>query len=362
MRIGILTYHSCLNYGASLQLYASAKALERQGHEVFVYDNQENAEHACRRFAEGHFRLTEKCLVDEDFRSATLRHEIDTVLVGSDAVLWFLPNTAAGRGAYPNPFWLRWADDLPVRKALIAASCMGVMFPKCSRSQRQQIAKDLASFDYISVRDNWTEKFMMWAGVSSYDLVFDPTSCLPQLVDFSSASLPGGLERGKYIMLTFSESSRAESWLKRMTNEAHARGLKTCFIPHPDRPFAQAIADYCVEEVLDPLEWLALLANAAGYVGERFHPIVLSAFFRTPFVSSDYYSYSGLRSVLNIRSKTRDFCKRIGASKRVVPADRFFLVSKPGRVIDRVLSGQTYGVAECAGDFERILARAVGSN
>lgn len=38
MRIGILTFHSALNYGAVLQTYATARFLQSLGHEAFVVD------------------------------------------------------------------------------------------------------------------------------------------------------------------------------------------------------------------------------------------------------------------------------------------------------------------------------------
>jgi polysaccharide pyruvyl transferase WcaK-like protein len=82
--------------------------------------------------------------------------------------------------------------------------------------------------------------------------------------------------------------------------------------------------DVCISEVMDPLTWLTLLSNAAGYIGERFHPIVLSHFFKVPYVSCDYYSQTGLRSIFNFRSKTRDFCQRVQTHRRLVPSKGFF--------------------------------------
>ena len=38
MRVGIVTFHAVLNYGAVLQTYALAKTIESLGHEVYVID------------------------------------------------------------------------------------------------------------------------------------------------------------------------------------------------------------------------------------------------------------------------------------------------------------------------------------
>lgn len=359
MRIGILTYHSCLNYGANLQLYASVKSLEMEGHEVFVFDNLDYSPGPIRDFVERHSRLTERCRTDIEFREETNRLKLDVILVGSDAVFWFLPKATQGQGVYPNPFWLRWAKDLPVRKAVLAASCMGVMFPKCSGILRRQIREDLSAFDYVSVRDRWTQSFMRWANVKGSDLIFDPTSSLPSIVDFSTSRLPVGLERGRYILLTFSSSERVARWLQELTDEAHARGLKTCFISHPDHLCAAPDVDISISELMDPLEWLSLLANAAGYVGERFHPVILSAFFGTPFVSCDYYSKSGLKAIFNFRSKTRDFCKRIGAEKQIIPADRFFTKMTAGDVFFLLDQKKELLLEGCHVVFSKALKEAI---
>ncbi|MFT5701681.1 MAG: polysaccharide pyruvyl transferase WcaK-like protein [Desulforhopalus sp.] len=324
MKIGLLTCHSCLNYGANLQLFATVKSLEKMGHDIYAYDNRDHEASRCRDFVEKHVQLTKPCRTDDEFRQETIRLGIEVILVGSDAVLWLLPGKREGHGAYPNPFWLSWARDLPVRKALISASSMGVMFPKLSRKLRIALKKDLESFDYISVRDKWTLYFMMWLSIRGTDLTFDPTSALPDLVDFKSRSLPNGLNPKKYILFTFSNVNEADSWLADATAIAHTKGIKTCFVCHPDHLCSVKNVDVCISNVMDPLDWLTLLSNAAGYVGERFHPIVLSHFFKVPYLSCDYYSEGGMRSLFNFRSKTKDFCRRIGTNRFVVPSSIFF--------------------------------------
>jgi hypothetical protein len=359
MKVGVLTCHSCHNYGANLQLFATVRSLEKMGHEVFVYDNRDYAESACRAFVVHHFKLTQPCRKDDEFRSETLRLKIDAIVVGSDAVLWFLPAKAEGLGAYPNPFWLRWAKDLPVRKVLLAGSCMGLMFPKIRGSLRAQIKQDLGEFDYISVRDRWTQLFVQWAGIRGSTLVFDPTSSLPNVFKPDASTLPEGLELGKYIVFTFSGVEKAAGWMRRMSTDAHAYGLKTCFIPHPDRLCRTEEVDYLLPEVMDPLDWLTVLSCSAGYVGERFHPVVLSAFYGIPFISSDYYSRSGPAALFNGRSKTRDFCKRIGALSDVIPADSFFSKRSPEAVLHRLSAGYPVNVSACRSVFENALNEAL---
>lgn len=360
MKVGVLTCHSSLNYGANLQLFATVRSLEKLGHDVYVYDNRDSSENTCRSFVVREFRLTNMCRSDEDFRSETLRLAIELIIVGSDAVLWFLLGKKEGHGAYPNPFWLRWAKELPVRRVLLAGSCMGLMFPlKCGSVLRAQLRQDIATFDYVSVRDHWTLSFVRWLGVRGADLVYDPTVKLPDLFQPDVSALPVGLERGKYIVLTFSSVKEDDDWLEALTNEAHKFGFKTCFIPHPDRLCGAEHVDCLIEEVLDPLRWLSILGCAAGYVGERFHPVVLSAFYGIPFVACDYYSYSGYRGILNKRSKTRDFCKRIGALSDVHVANGFFKKVTPEEVVRRVLVGCKNSLSGRGIGFDEVLGKAI---
>ena len=361
MKVGILTYHSCLNYGANLQLYATVNSLNRMGHDIYVYDNCDYAAGKCRHFVETHVRLTRPCRTEEDFRQETIRLGIEAILVGSDAVLWFLPGKKEGHGAYPNPFWLRWAQDLPVRKALIAASSMGVMFPKLSRKLRAELKRDLGFFDYISVRDKWTLYFMKYLGVRGAELTFDPTSALPGLLDLNSHLLPGGLHSGKYLFFTFSNAEKADFWLENATKIAHSKGMKTCFVCHPDHLCSVNNVDVCISEIMDPLDWLALLNKATGYIGVRFHPIVLSHFFNVPYFSCDYYCESGIRSLLNFRSKTRDFVRRVNIrTPSIVPSSSFFKKVSVQEAFQRIESdwaGKNAGTER----FQFILEHALGN-
>jgi polysaccharide pyruvyl transferase WcaK-like protein len=94
-------------------------------------------------------------------------------------------------------------------------------------------------------------------------------------------------------------------------------------------------------------------------VGERFHPVVLSAFYGIPFVSSDYYSRSGPAALLNGRSKTRDFCKRIGALADVIPSDSFFSKRDPKAVLQRLSEERSVDVSACRSVFQNALTVAL---
>lgn len=52
MKVGILTFHSQLNYGGVLQCWALQTALEKMGHEVVVIDRWILKDASCRRFRE----------------------------------------------------------------------------------------------------------------------------------------------------------------------------------------------------------------------------------------------------------------------------------------------------------------------
>lgn len=329
MNIGVLTHHSNLNYGANLQAYALSRALESLGHKVWFFDFPDRSDHPLRRFAQSRLQLTSPCVSAQDFRAETRRLGLDLLLVGSDSVLWFRPDTAGEcRDVLPSPFWLEWADGLEIRKVLFSASCMGMMHWKLSRNVRRRVRKALARFDYVSVRDRWTLGFVRRFGRRDAELGTDPTALLDTeyfLGVQESAGQP-------YIMASFSPVPGLSGMLDRFRSAAEREGFALRFAAHPDRLLEHSPPESC-NTVLEPQAWLGLLLGASGYIGERFHPVFLSALHGIPFIASDYYHNAGLSRVLGIRSKTEDFCRQAGLMHRYFPSEDFFRNIRAGQLL-----------------------------
>ena len=200
MKIGILTFHRSINYGAFMQSYALANEIRKRfGDIVEVIDFEKKTKHQkyarpqyglrnwliygdeykqmYRRFQEdlGRLPLSRPALITDDYNQVFdyINGRYDIVVVGSDAV-W---SYQRGLGL-DNPYWL-FGDKLKCIKMSYAASAYGLDFRKVSDQEKEFIAEHLKSFAYIGVRDNETKRFIESIGTQcTVNLNCDPTILL----------------------------------------------------------------------------------------------------------------------------------------------------------------------------------------
>jgi hypothetical protein len=355
MRLGLLTIHDVPNYGANLQAYCSVRTLRMLGHEVYVYDYNDPRRESVythvdaaqrkmhREFAEEHLPLTSKCCSEQELRMVTERLGIDGIVVGSDAVFRIHPEGGPKQyGAYPSEFWLHWCSGLPLKKVALAPSCMGTPFYRLSRRQRRNVRNDVARFDRLSARDRWTGLFLLMVGQRMARWVPDPTCMMGVVCQPPEEYCPAWVRRQRYCMLTFSGHDIDVRWHEAFVRNANDRGLQVYAVPHPDR---KGTSKYpCNAEVLEalhPFAWLHILINACGYIGERFHPVVISTYLGKPVIATDYYSSSRLRGqLLKWRSKTFDFCSRAGMRRVWYPRDAFYRKVRPEIAVDWLVNNR----------------------
>ena len=178
MRIGILTYHRSINYGAFMQCYSLSKRLRADFPEDTIevidytspkimtqYRNrilnaatpeirekleaQTNAFHA----AQTALPLSAwQCVSDDRMElAAHLNEHYDIVVVGSDAVWnWNV------RG-FPNGYFLK---DYHGVKLSYAASAHGQDFRHMTPEQKKYLAEAFRDFSYLGVRDSSTEEML----------------------------------------------------------------------------------------------------------------------------------------------------------------------------------------------------------
>lgn len=198
MKIGILTFHRSINYGAFMQSFALSKEIQkRYGDIVEVIDYEKLSKANMYQFGA-------KKLIQKGFSYNTLYHRFrddlcilplspqtiisnnyqeiydyinsryDLVIVGSDAVWAY--NHHLG---LKNPYWL--GPEIKCRKMSYAASAYSLDVKKVSEEDKKYIASCLKDYDYIGVRDQETLEFCKSV---SPDLVVnrncDPTVLLPQ--------------------------------------------------------------------------------------------------------------------------------------------------------------------------------------
>lgn len=180
MKIGVLTFHRAINYGAVLQAYALQEVLHKLGHEVTIIDYRqprvertdrkpfgkndkidllkgfhlrswwqydENKERTIARrqrfddFLKKYFVLSEPCTKDNI-------PALDAYIVGSDQV-W---NSVICDGLDP----VYWGDfSRPVNSNLISYAA-STSVKDLEKQEPKQIQRLLQNFDHISVREDAT--------------------------------------------------------------------------------------------------------------------------------------------------------------------------------------------------------------
>lgn len=212
MKIGILTFHSQLNYGGVLQCWALQTALEKMGHEVVVIDRE--FEHQIRsvaaifkgwtwkrfikfavklmlrrpdalrtvryirtvRFVQKNLHLTEYSF--KKWENAPSDLGVDLIVVGSDQV-W--------NGIWQDP-GVYLLEDAPAIPAIGYAISLGMTsLPSDSMERYITAAKRFSS---ISVRETEAKTLLKPAGIDAVH-VADPTLLMP--CPKAAADANGGL-------------------------------------------------------------------------------------------------------------------------------------------------------------------------
>jgi hypothetical protein len=175
-KIGILTFHRSINYGAFMQSFALSKEIfKRTGviPEIVDFEFKWKNEHQANDLKNPYigreyylqykkFRsdlnllnLSQETFITDDTNQLLeyLQKNYDILIVGSDAV-W-----AYQKMTLDNPYWL-FGNKLDCIKMSYAASAYSTDFKNVSGEDKSFIKDHVKSFDYIGVRDDETLKFI----------------------------------------------------------------------------------------------------------------------------------------------------------------------------------------------------------
>lgn len=317
----ILTHHSLPNFGANLQALATARALQERGIAARFVDfrppeleakyadsvvESQRAAHA--DFVARHLQVTDAVADQAGFAALCSREPADLYVTGSDAVFRLDASSTRADLTFPNPYWLvdavGSAFESPCKVAL-APSAMGYDFQRLPASVREGARDALADFDLLSVRDAWTGEQVSGLGIErEVQIVPDPVFSLSPLLN--DLALPHRDERPYVAVCT--QGRKTGAWVAALTQRAEAAGFDTLAVPTPEGRI-----DYGTTRSLplplDPLTWAGAIAGAAGYVGGRFHPVVVSLAVGNAAVALDLYHAHPLERA---RSKTWQIMRRFG--------------------------------------------------
>ncbi len=368
MKIGLLAYHSAINFGATLQLLSTYRYLLNKGHEPVVINwIAEDLEAYYNKVASAGQLEQQKAVRRQLWNETSLCHTscevaevikseaIEAVVIGSDAVvqyhtlmerLTFPCRTVIGvrgvnsDGVFPNAFWADWTDylDKPVPVAVISASSQDSKYCYFLGWERKAMEKRVMNYKYLSVRDSWTQDMMkhITCGRRCPDVTPDPVFAFSQNASAILPSREDILARfnlpEKYIVMSFINSKTVhQRWIERFAEVAKRDGVECVMLP-----FAHAESFGRLEKniplPLSPVDWYALIKYSCGYVGHNMHPIVVSLHNDVPFFCFDNYGTKRFNGLMTSdkSSKIRHILERAGlAGQRVSCISRGFVPTSP---------------------------------
>ena len=324
MRIGVLTYHRAINYGAVMQAYSLQMRLRRDFPEaqielidfnprtrelfkikcplVFIYRRGISAaikkatqtrvfSKFVKRLPIGKKMLSKSFSDIEEYMSKSY----DVVIVGSDAV--FNWNDIG----IPNPYFL--ANTRVGHKLSYAASSHLQFYGKVGERDREYLNRALADFDYLGVRDDGTARFVdgfLGDGKTHHNC--DPTVFLE--MDFPYDDLEKKLKKHgfdfnkKTVFVMLMHPEYATFARKHFGNDVQIVALMD----------SNTSADIYLHD-LNPFEWAHVFSYGDFLVTDYFHGTILGLKNGIPVLSIDASKYC----VDGYESKAHDLlCKRLG--------------------------------------------------
>lgn len=246
MKIGILTFHRAINYGAFLQAFALKHYLEGLGHHVEIVDYWP-AGHAnvykllnldwkhqsfvkilkaLISFALGYSRRKKRkdkmeYLVQKYFNlSLSPKYEkpedlssldYDCVVYGSDQIWW--KSTIPGYEGFDPVYWGEYVN--PKIKKVAYAPSMGII--DLTQDDKLQIQKWLKNFNSISVRETELCQAIQGLTDKNISVVLDPVFLLSK-EEWEKYCVP--INRSKYILYyNLLPSKEADEFLKRLQDK-----------------------------------------------------------------------------------------------------------------------------------------------
>ncbi len=326
-KVGILTFHSSLNYGAYMQAYALSTRIANDfdvnveviNYEMPVVQNYyKRGANSWKRIVKNgilanyklrvrnktfknelsNLPLSNHAIVTDEYRSffSKISGKYDVIVVGSDAVWnWNV------RG-FPNAYLL--GEELKGNKMSYAASSHGFKFKEISQEQREYLKRAWGSYKYIGVRDSATEAFVHYVDNTLCPIHnCDPTILLEMdKIPVSLEHLEQKLKRhGVDVKKPIIGIMGGEN-IGKLVRSIYGKKYQLVALYQPNR-----FADYYLYD-LTPFEWAKVFSLFKMTFTSYFHGTLLSLKNGTPNISID----SWLDYALEYEPKMKDILSRLG--------------------------------------------------
>lgn len=344
MKIGILTYHRSVNYGAFLQAYALQKYVQRvMGKVVYVelidYNSQKAHELYISQFkklekADGKklyqyiqfqrcvnllLKSKDKLVSDElsQIQSFLQKQKYDVIIAGSDEI-W----KVNGMRGFPNAYWMNFdlGNTIKVSYAASSRNDIGMLREK----QIDYMKESLHLFSYIGVRDRITEQLVQDLEVSVQpSLNCDPTFLYNFGFDKDGYSRKFRkkyhIPEDKKIFGMMIKDDALCKQIKRRYEKTHVVLSVLDELPS---------ADYNVLGIT-PFEWVKTIGIMDMLVTNRFHGTVFAIKNHVPFLSVDDYDAMD-------KSKIYDLLSRCGLEQHYFPYQNAKTAQKRAEVLNKI--------------------------
>lgn len=327
MKVGILTYHWVANFGANLQTLSTVGFFKSNNIDVRIInwvpeDLEKHYEKvaskvqfdAHKQFSKKYFEMTRLCRTSLDIADVIKEEGIDLVVIGSDAVLTYVPfrkqfmlskrgiirNKPYSDSVLPNPYWGDFQSKINVKCVLMSASAQNTEYGKTVLFlATNKIGGLLDKMKYISVRDVWTQRMLAFL---SHNKIIAPIT--PDPVFAFNYNVSGIMDEKKelelkerfhlekkYILFSVDNSILSDEWVLQFNNLATEKGYEVIELPRSIGEQHTALKKK-ITLPLDPLDWYQLIKYSSGYVGVLMHPLLVSLHNTVPVFSIDTYGFT----------------------------------------------------------------------
>ena len=310
MKVGVITFHSANNYGATLQTWALQKVLKGLGVEAGVinyhpdvidilYDPMQLSR-GMKRYAKMmkialrrreslvRYNRFQKFLHKNfnligDFRSykelAAARLGLDAYIVGSDQV-W----NPTHIGGYDPAYYLEFAEEGSKRLSYAASIGSDYINPK----YEDKMKKALADFSAISVRERSIQDAISRLSGKQASLVLDPTLLLSR-EDYDEIKVKSRIKEPYILLYMIEKNPQVISLANKLSVSLGMPVIQR----RPTKGLTNELPPFYTA---DAGQFLGLIEGASVVVSNSFHGTVFSIIYGKPFISM-LHSDTGSRVV-----------------------------------------------------------------
>lgn len=305
MKVGILTFHTAKNIGAQLQAFALTETLFSLGHKVEIvryepaYLSRPYTFFRKVRIKNGILSCTKQIILHllfdihtwirtiihyKKFRnsylklsatacrniSSLIKCDYDALIVGSDQI--WNPEITDNR---LDDFYTLNIHGSDIRKISYAASFSAALM---SHECAQSLAKRIADFHSVSVREKELKSFLSAYTNKKIDIVVDPTLLLDKM-EWEKFVGSKRIIKEKYVLIYQARGSKAPilKQAKQLAEKYHA-------IVYDASGMNYRVRHNSVQYV-NPIEFLNLVYYAEAIVTVSFHGTAISLILEKPFYS-----------------------------------------------------------------------------